>query len=340
MMENDIAQTSVYTMRNRDDLDYVFASGGAGSYIENRSWKTALELFQKSQRAGEKMPLFFSAADYQSGLIYFAFLDDIEICVDDADRPLTRYSFNGLTGLSIPKPLSSLLLRSTGKPLSDNYIRPYAICYTPASFREWAEEDSLPVSRYHRKTGSECFHRRGRDLDFNLLEFWQWSSSDVLNNTLRGRIAEYIVAQALGLGNHIRSGWAAYDLLMPNGVKIEVKSAAYIQSWFQKEFSSISFGIQKTREWDEHTGMQSHEAKRQADIYVFCLLHHKIHETVDPLDVSQWTFYIVPTKTINEELGDQKRIGLKTLERLDPLKASFDTLASSVDRIGKILDRS
>jgi hypothetical protein len=235
--------------------------------------------------------------------------------------------------LSIPKPLSSLILRSTGKPLSDNYIQPYAICYTPDVFREWAEEDTLPVSSYKRKTDSECFHRRGRDLDFSLLEFWQWSLSDILNNTLRGRIAEYIVAQALGLEKHLRSGWAAYDLLIPNGIKVGVKSAAYIQSWFQKKFSTISFGIQKTLEWNEHTGMQSHEAKRQADIYVFCLLKHKIHETVDPLDVSQWNFYVLATDSIDNKLGDQKRISLKTLERLSPSKASYDTLATAIDRV-------
>ena len=59
----------------------------------------------------------------------------------------------------------------------------------------------------------------------------------------RGLLAEYIVAHALDLADAVRSEWDAYDLLLPNGIKLEVKSAAYIQSWYQKEYSNISFAI-------------------------------------------------------------------------------------------------
>ena len=43
----------------------------------------------------------------------------------------------------------------------------------------------------------------------------------------RGLLAEYIVAHALDLADAVRSEWDAYDLLLPNGIKIEVKSRNY-----------------------------------------------------------------------------------------------------------------
>ncbi len=44
----------------------------------------------------------------------------------------------------------------------------------------------------------EPFIYDGKSTGFSLLDFWIWSGSNVLNNTLRGQIAEYIVTQATG----------------------------------------------------------------------------------------------------------------------------------------------
>ena len=55
-------------------------------------------------------------------------------------------------------------------------------------------------------------------------------------------LAEFIVATALGIPTDgVREGWAAWDLTTPGGVRVEVKTAAYLQSWAQKELSKISF---------------------------------------------------------------------------------------------------
>lgn len=48
------------------------------------------------------------------------------------------------------------------------------------------------------KTGNETFVVQGNPLDYNLLRFWQWSSSDLISNTLSGILAECIVAIAIG----------------------------------------------------------------------------------------------------------------------------------------------
>src|SRR5437899_2124650 len=77
-----------------------------------------------------------------------------------------------------------------------------------------------------RKSGNERFRNHSMDLDFNLLDFWQWSASDLASNALRGRLAEYLVAKALGITDGVRSEWDPYDLRSPSGVRLEVKSAA------------------------------------------------------------------------------------------------------------------
>ena len=50
-----------------------------------------------------------------------------------------------------------------------------------------------------QKTGDEYFSVDGISAGFFLNDFWRWSSSDLLNNTMRGVLAEFIVAKALGI---------------------------------------------------------------------------------------------------------------------------------------------
>lgn len=56
-----------------------------------------------------------------------------------------------------------------------------------------------------RRGPDDPFHADGRSLEFSMGDFWAWSSSDVLSNTLRGIVAEYLVAQALGVADGVRT---------------------------------------------------------------------------------------------------------------------------------------
>ncbi len=55
------------------------------------------------------------------------------------------------------------------------------------------------------------------------------------------------------------------------GFRIEVKSAAYLQSWNQKALSPISFSVAPALGWDAKAGARSKEKIRPADVCVFCL---------------------------------------------------------------------
>lgn len=184
-----------------------------------------------------------------------------------------------------------------------------------------------------RKTGKEPFHFNGQDLGFDLLSFWQWAASDLVSNATRGRLAEYVVACALGIApDTVREEWAAFDLRTPSGIKIEVKSAAYVQSWYQAKRSSIMFVVPKTRSWDAASNIQSREAQRQADVYVFALLAHVDKSTIDPLNINQWQFYVLPTTTLDARTRSQHSITLKSLEQLCDGAVHYAELRKAIEQ--------
>lgn len=188
----------------------------------------------------------------------------------------------------------------------------------------------FPAIEVAQLTGRELFSSEGRGLGFAVGAFWSWAASDLANNALRGMLAEFLVGRALGTADGVRVEWDAYDCTTRDGKKVEVKSAAYLQSWAQSRLSPISFGISRTRAWEAETNDYSGEARRQADVYVFCLLKTKNQEDLDPLDVDQWEFFVVATSTLDDELGEQKSLGLGRLRSL-ARPVAFISIAEAVE---------
>lgn len=180
------------------------------------------------------------------------------------------------------------------------------------------------------KTGQEQLIYNEKQLGFTVLDFWRWSTSDILSNTIRGGFAEFIVATALNLDMKVlRDEWSAYDLKTPEGIRIEIKCSAYIQSWFQRTLSTISFSTKPSYYWDSFTNKFSNIKLRHADVYVFCLLNHVEQLTIDPLNMNQWEFYVLATQQLNEYKRSQHSITLKSLRRLThPI--AYDKLRETV----------
>jgi hypothetical protein len=184
-----------------------------------------------------------------------------------------------------------------------------------------------------RKTGSERFHFDDPDINVSLREFWQWSVSDLVSNATRGRLAEFIVAMALAVDTSgVRDEWAAFDLITPEGTKVEVKSAAFLQTWFQARLSSITFSTRTSRAWDASTNTFSPESTRQADVYVFALLHHTDKKTVDPMNVNHWCFYPVATSKLDVRNKSQGSITLKALKALCGEGVAYENLREAVQK--------
>ena len=162
----------------------------------------------------------------------------------------------------------------------------------------------------------------------NKQDFWEWAFDDLLSNTTRGLLAEYIVATALDIRDK-RVEWDQYDLRV-DGFGVEVKSAAYVQAWKQTQLSKIAFGIGPTMGWDASTNTYAASAGRCADVYVFCLLEGEDREHIDPLDVAQWTFYVLPTSVLNRRVLEQKMIRLGPLKALGPQQCTYDELKAAI----------
>lgn len=183
------------------------------------------------------------------------------------------------------------------------------------------ELETSKANTIKRLKGNEKFHLDGEEYA-SMKDFWAWANSDISNNTIRGVLAEFLIAQALGLDilTSIRKEWEPYDLCYGE-TKIEVKSAAYVQSWHRNccPKSPIKFNIEpkkieKVEHFEDKRNCKrpwSEESKRRCDIYVFCLLLEEERNRICPLDISQWEFYVVSTQKLDESDDELVKKGKK-----------------------------
>lgn len=186
-----------------------------------------------------------------------------------------------------------------------------------------------------RKTGDEPIKFKGKDTGLRLRDFWSWGYSDLLDNTLRGSYAEFIVAAALGIDlSQERVNWEPWDLTFhgkPADIRVEVKSCSYLQTWEQRRPSAIQFSIRPAIRWSATDGYAG-EQRRQSDVYVFCVFAEQDAESADPMRLDSWEFYVLPTQVLDERCGEQKTIGLNSLLRLAPVKTDYEGLRAAVLR--------
>lgn len=183
---------------------------------------------------------------------------------------------------------------------------------------DWLEPPQLPPL-----TGDERFG----GVDASVRDFWAFAMSDLRTNNVRGYLAEFLVARAVGAGGP-RVEWDAYDVVTPSGVTVEVKSAAYLQRWRQQRLSSISFGSLRARTWTPEAGYAP-EADYHADAYVFALHTARAHDELDPLELSQWRFHVLGRQAV--AATSQSSIGLATLARLGAVEVAYDELAAAIE---------
>jgi len=164
-------------------------------------------------------------------------------------------------------------------------------------------------------------------------DFWQWSFSDLMQNTTRGILAEYIVAVLLGIDDTVRNPWFPFDLQLTDGRTIEIKTMSLLQAWKQKQLSSPRVVLAPTRKWEPQTGEMEKEPTFNADIYIICYFKARDHNMANPLDLSQWDFFVFTKKQITKILNGRKSISLKTLEKKGIKPATAQNLKIIVQSI-------
>ena len=86
----------------------------------------------------------------------------------------------------------------------------------------------------------------------------------------------------------------------------------------------------KTRGWNSDTNIQETESRRQAHVYVFALLAHKDKLTIDPLNIDQWIFFVLPTTVLDARKRSQTSITLRSLQTLAGPGISYEYLCQAV----------
>lgn len=163
-----------------------------------------------------------------------------------------------------------------------------------------------------------------------VLDFWVWAFSDLRDNVLRGVLAEFIVAAAVGQTTTRRKGWDNHDVTTTGGVRVEVKASGYLQSWAQAKHSRPSFARLAARTWDENTNEFGDEPEIRADAFVFAIQTCKVPEEYDALDIGQWEFYVVGADAVRA--AGYKQLGLPWVER-QAQPVGFAELAATIESV-------
>ena len=173
--------------------------------------------------------------------------------------------------------------------------------------------------QYHPYDGNEPFKEGNQDLGFNVLDFWRYAYSNLID--IEPEIAEFLVGHALGLERPTNKVyWTPFDIQYGE-MKIEVKATGYTHTWTKKQSKMRRFDIKSSKEG------------RQCDIYVFCLIgeYGEEPEAVDPLNLTNWKFFVVPRSVVDESCGQEKSISLDKLLALGYTPISYKKIKQTVD---------
>jgi hypothetical protein len=117
--------TSIYVNRASETLKKFEGKKRSSSLSEGKAWVTGKKIFEEARDSGHDVALIF--AQYRE-LDYWAIATAIEIQGDGS----TDYSFSNLQPIpNSAHKRSDLTVKSTGKRMSNNFIRSYAIVKTP-----------------------------------------------------------------------------------------------------------------------------------------------------------------------------------------------------------------
>lgn len=192
----------------------------------------------------------------------------------------------------------------------------------------------LKKKEVKKLTGNEFF----KNNNFSILEFWQYGFSNLNSNVLRGSLAEFIIENLLKDKSEIeiRNPWNDFDILYKNK-KIEVKCSSYIQDWDQEDFSKIIFSGLKAKDlyWSKAVSEFNRDNKKdyKADIYVLCLVNHKNPETLDLLNLDQWSFFILTKEKLKNISNNSSSISITRLEKNNYTPIKHEEVKKYIDNI-------
>lgn len=174
--------------------------------------------------------------------------------------------------------------------------------------------------------GTDFFTFNGEPTNMQLQDFWSFYASDILESSIRGGIAEFIVKSALNSISEIPP-WYPFDVLYRT-FKIEVKSSSYVHNETTDSLTKPVFRIDKRQLFIADSKWS--KPMRNSDYYIFCLLACKDVKEANPMCLEQWEFYIVDTKFLDENFTNTKSLTLSRVQSISK-KADYNSLRKTLD---------
>lgn len=159
-------------------------------------------------------------------------------------------------------------------------------------------------------------------------DFWAWSLSDLRSNTARSKLAEFLVSRALDATGFPHVEWDSCDVRTTDGIAVEVKAGAYLQTWEQRTLSAVSFGGLRARTWSPQERRYTPSSTYNADVYVFALMHASDHGSYAALDVAQWSFWVLSQAHV--AATGQSSLGLNRVKALAGEPIPYGLLAAGI----------
>ena len=123
---NSFTDFCVYTIVEGKELRRLAKEGSEVHREERKPWVTAKKLWDEARAANKDLPVVLGDAANCSRLLYWGLITEIQL-----PDGTTNYAVAHLRKIKGKHATQELVLRSTGKRIAPNFIRPYAICLTP-----------------------------------------------------------------------------------------------------------------------------------------------------------------------------------------------------------------
>lgn len=145
----------VYTIKHSLTLEKSLLTTKDGTFSEKNKWIEAKKMFEAANLNNQNFIVVFAPAEATGYLHSWAILTNIEI---DNNNSNTNYSFKNLTKIleyenGVKK--TELILKSSGKNINENFIRPYALCKTPYDIIENYSLDGNELEEYYSQIETE-----------------------------------------------------------------------------------------------------------------------------------------------------------------------------------------
>lgn len=153
---------------------------------------------------------------------------------------------------------------------------------------------------------------------FTLGDFWSWAFSDLLDHDVRAAFAQFVVCLGLDRTALPRVSWTGGDLPY-RGRSLRVVHLGHVAAWDVDAPATVWQGAEGER--DPHWSRQRDAVvelggEGAADCWIVSHDPRRDPRALDPLDVAEWEFFVLPHHAVELEAGPERVLALRRMRFL------------------------